>query len=131
MIFSPSRKSEIMPVPTICNSPLELVTTFKFLGFNICSTLSWDSHCSSILNKFTSYLLTPHRLQSFLPIFQLLRSSFHLIWCLSLRLLKIICSKYIDCGRAILGKSKTSHTSSSTILQILDWPDLDNILFFQ
>ena len=57
-----------IPDLIICETKIERVTTFNFLGLTINEYINWSAHTSKIANKICRTLCVMNRLKRYLPI---------------------------------------------------------------
>ena len=67
MLFHSVRRNPPPLTVELQNTPIELVTSFKFLGVNINQHLSWDNHIASITNKVSRNINLLRRMSWLLP----------------------------------------------------------------
>lgn len=115
-------------------SLLEVVDKFKFLGFHINNSVNWDDHISYICNKLTSCISILIKCQYFLPknMLMLIFNSIGLPNVYSnadKHCLHKLSVKYMECGRAIIGKRRYHNISNNNVLNSLNWPSFNDMLF--
>ena len=122
---------------TSYGSPIEFVTTFKYLGVHIDNKLTFMPHVATMYlkNYSAGYLLAKYR--SFLPkhilvlLFNALGHSnisfgdiVYLTGCNSNSFAQVA-SRYVDCGRIILSNNKGS--SRTATMLALKWPSFQKM----